>query len=106
MKGNAVQFYLNENIWSHLNNYEGYRKWAIVYNRWKKQNKIYEYLESIRKKYAYRQEPAGHTRVNTHTHTDTHTHSYWWTWVLGFELSVFKDSFFNLLECLNNKVYG
>lgn len=32
MKRNAVQFYLNENLWSHLNNYEDYRKWEIVYN--------------------------------------------------------------------------
>ena len=91
MKRNAVQFYLNENLWSHLNNYEDYRKWEIVYNKWNKQNKNYEYLKFIRKKYAYRQESAGNIQVHAYTHTQLLKNLN-----LGFWVIYFQRFFFNL----------
>lgn len=40
MKGDAVLFYPNKNLRSHLNNYEDYKKWEILYNIISEKGKI------------------------------------------------------------------
>lgn len=75
MKGNAVQFYLNKNLWSHLNNYEDYAKWEIVYNIISGKSKIqnYEYLKIIRKNmHTDRSQQATFECAHTHTHTQSY----------------------------------
>lgn len=87
MKRNAVQFYLNENLWSHLSNYEDYRKWEIVYNIISKtsKTKIIRYLKFIRKSMHTDRSRAGNIWVHTYTHTQLLK-----TWIWGLESSIFK----------------